>query len=736
MPIIDLGQEQVDSEILWPIRIADIIVPTLKNTCEKVQPLRKEVTMKTKEISSAVTLAGPHLTTIIFPILSFLLLAANGLFAEEEPAGPFTQSGNRLQWEGEGELYWIEPFGPDALRFRGTKSLRINNENWNLLPQPEVKAEISVTSGKAVIKNGNIRAEIESRRGRITYLNSKNEVLLREAYHPHHNSFARQYKSKGSDHFEIKVTFDAEKDEHLYGMGQYPNDCLDLKGSVLELAQKNTQVSIPFLLSSKGYGFIWNNPAVGRAEFSMTHTSFYSEYTKQTDYIIFPGDTPASLVTHYSRLTGTSPEMPYYATGFWQSKLRYYSQEDLMSVAREYKKRNLPLSVIVADFYHWPVTGDWKFNSQLWPDPAAMVKELDSMGVKLLVSVWPTLTEKSENYREFIKKNYTIRPESGHNLFLKANDELTFVDVTYPKAREAMWARIKKNYYDIGVRMFWMDEAEPEIDPLEYHNVRYYRGNGLEVSSIYPFCFAQALYEGQKESGQKEIINLIRCAWIGSQRFGTLVWSGDIRGDFPTLRKQVKAGLNISLCGIPWWTTDIGGFWADPQQPEYNQVLIRWFQYGTFCPVMRIHGVNKPTKRIEGQITETGAPKEVWSFGDEAYKILSHYLEVREKMRPYIKKHMDIASKNGTPVMRPLFFDFPKDNACYTIEDQFMFGPDILVAPVVEPDVKSRKVYLPPDTTWKDALTGKTYQGGQTIDYAVTIENIPVFTRNGLDLKL
>lgn len=676
------------------------------------------------------------LGAMLLALLISLLPGPRAWGDQAQTAGPFTVSGHRLQWEDAGEVYWVEAYGPDALRFRGTRSLRIADENWNLLPQPEVTPEISISANKAVIRNGQISAEIESRRGRITYFNASHQVLLREGYHHHDEHYARKWRSKGSDHFEVKLTFEAEKTEHLYGMGEYPNDCLDLKGTVLDLAQKNTQISIPFLLSSKGYGFIWNNPAIGRAEFSLDHTSFYAEYTRQIDYVIFPGDTPASLVTHYARLTGTAPEMPYYATGFWQSKLRYYSQAELLSIAREYKKRQLPLSVIVADFYHWPVTGDWKFNPQFWPDPAAMVRELDGMGVKLMVSVWPALAEQSENYREFTRHNFTIRPEAGENLFLKANDDLTFVDATYPAARKALWSKLKQNYHDLGVQMFWLDEAEPEIDPLDYENVRYYRGNGLEVSCLYPYCLAQAVYEGQKECGQKEIINLIRCAWIGSQRWGALVWSGDIAGDFPTLRKQVKAGLNFSLCGMPWWTTDIGGFWGDPRQPGYNEMLTRWFQYGTFCPVMRIHGVNQPETKIPGQITGTGAPKEVWSFGDDTTKILSHYLAIREKLRPYIKRHMDIAAHDGTPVMRPLFYDFPKDNAAYTIEDQFMFGPDILVAPVLEPGAKSRRIYLPGDAPWKDALTGTTYQGGQTIDYPLTIDNIPVFTRNGLELQL
>jgi len=669
-------------------------------------------------------------------LLLILVISTGVLNAQEKKEGPFTQFANSLQWQNEGELYRIDAFGPDALRFRGSKSLRINDEDWNLLPQPDVQLEITISKDKAVVRNGKIRAEIESRRGRITYLNDKDEVLLREAYHHHHPHFARQFRSKGSDHFEVKVTFDAEKDEHLYGMGQYPNDCLDLKGTVLELAQKNTQISIPFLLSSKGYGFIWNNPAIGRAELSLTHTSFYAEYTKQVDYVIFSGETPAQLVTHYSTLTGTAPKMPEYATGFWQSKLRYYSQEDLLSVAREYKKRNLPISVIVADFYHWPISGDWKFNPDFWPDPAGMIKELDDMGIKLLVSVWPTLAPQSENYSEFRNNNFTIRPEFGNNLFLQVGDDLTYLDVTNPEARKAFWAILKENYYDKGVRMFWMDEAEPEIEPLEYHNIRYYRGNGLEVSCLYPYYFAKAIYDGQTASGQTEIINLIRSGWIGSQRLGTLLWSGDIGSDFPTLRRQVKAALNIGLCGIPWWNSDIGGFWADPQSEEYRELLIRWFQFGAFSPVMRIHGVNQPFKEIDGQLIGTGASNEVWSFGDEAFEILSHYLDVRERLRPYIQKHMDIASENGTPVMRPLFFDFPEDEKCYTIEDQYMFGPDILVAPILEAGATSRQIYLPEGSEWRDASTGNTYKGGLTLDYNVTIENIPLFTRNGFNFDL
>jgi len=678
-----------------------------------------------------------YFNAISLAVILILSIIPDKIYAQDQQNSRFKIIGDRLEWENEGEVFWIEAFGPNTLRFRSSRSLHITDENWNILDQPEVKPIIEILKGKTVFTNGDISAEIRERDGLITYLNDRHEVLLKESYFHHVTRFARQYKSRGSEHFELTLTFDADKSEHLYGMGQYPNDCLDLKGTVLELAQKNTQISIPFLLSSKGYGFIWNNPSVGRADLSLTHTSFMAKYARQIDYFIFSGNTPAEMVHRYAELTGKSPMMPEFGAGFWQSKLRYSSQEELMSVAREYKERELPISVIVADFFHWPHSGDWKFDPRFWPDPEGMVKELDSMGIKLLVSIWPTVDRESENYNELRKNNYLIRPEQGVNAFLPFAGMLTFIDPTHPGARNFVWSKIKENYYDNGVRMFWMDEAEPEIDPLDYENVRYYLGNGLEVSNLYPYYFAKILYEGQTEAGQEEIINLIRSGWIGSQRFGAILWSGDIYGDFETLKRQVKAGLNLSLCGIPWWNSDIGGFfWAGETKEQFREVLIRWFQFGTFCPVMRLHGQRPPYSKVEGSPIGTGAPNEIWSYGEEAYDIMSRYLHIREQLKPYILKHMKQASEDGTPVMRPLFYDFPDDQKCYTIEDQYMFGPDLLIAPVLEHNPESRSIYLPKGSKWKDALSGKIYKGGQTIEYKVSIENIPVFTRNGSNFKL
>lgn len=666
----------------------------------------------------------------------FALFLTTNLEATEEKKGIFTKYDDKLEWCIQGEIARLEPYGNDALRFRSSKNLRISEQNWNLLPQDKSSDfSIEFVNNKAVVRNGNICAEVEPS-GRVHYYDAKGKLLIQEGHHKHDNRYTRKYLNRGGDFYELHVTFDADKDEKLYGMGQYPNDCLNLKGTVLELAQKNTQISIPYLVSNKGYGFLWNNPSVGRAELSLTHTRFTASMAEQIDYVIISKGTIAELVRAYVDFTGHSPEMPYFATGFWQSKLRYASQEELLGIAKEYKKRNLPISVIVADYYHWPNSGDWKFNEKFWPNPQKMVEELHDMNIELLVSVWPTVGRKSENYREMSSNNYLINVEQGSNILLEFVDNLSYVDVTNPKARSFFWDKCKKNYFDKGVRMFWLDEAEPEIEPLCYENLRYYLGNGLSVSNIYPYYFAKTFYEGQIQAGQKEIINLVRSGWIGSQRFGTLLWSGDIDGNFSSLRKQIKAGLNISLCGIPWWNTDIGGFFAKPAEKGYNEMLIRWFQYATFCPVMRLHGSNFPSQKLEGQLMGTGAPNEVWSFGEDVYEILSRYLFIREKLRPYIYENMKLASKNGDPVMRPMFYDFPDDKNTYDYEYQYMFGPDILVVPIVDSGVTSCKVYLPNGSTWKNAKTGKVYKGGKQIEIKVDLNDIPVFFKDEFYVNL
>lgn len=296
------------------------------------------------------------------------------------------------------------------------------------------------------------------------------------------------------------------------------------------------------------------------------------------------------------------------------------------------------------------------------------------------------------------------------------------------------WSKVKENYYSKGIKIFWLDEAELEYSYYDFDNYRYYLGPNVQIGNIYPKCYAQTFYEGMEKEGQKNFLNLLRCAWAGSQKYGALVWSGDIHSSFESFRNQFAAGLNMGLAGIPWWTTDIGGFHGgDPSDEKFREVFARWFQYGTFCPVMRSHGDRSPhsapMSNVGGGRMSSGGPNEVWSYGDILYEMCSRYMFLRERLRPYITKQMEEAHLKGTPVIRPMFYDFPEDEACWDCDRQYMFGPDLIVAPVMEAGQTSKVVYLP-EGTWYNAWTGETVKGNQTIETDAPLTVIPIFTRN------
>ena len=655
--------------------------------------------------------------------------------------------GNRIIWETAGELVYIEPYGRDAIRFRSSKSLRIDEAlNWTLEePASPEGVIIEADDEKACMTNGKIQVTITGD-GTVTYRNTRTGKVLLEEYwidgrvHTAPLRRAREYRVTSGNQFKISLYFKAEPGEHFYGMGQDANDCFDLKGSTVELLQKNGKCTIPYTYSSRGYGFIWNNPAIGRAEFVNNHTMWHVQCAKQIDYVIIAGDTPGEINEKFTAITGRAPMLPEWAAGFWQCKLRYETQEELLQVAREYKRRGLPISVIVIDYFHWTMQGEWKFDPEKWPDPKAMVSELESMGIKLMVSVWPTIDPRSENYAYMREHNYILRGERGVDVVFMFFGPQTYVDTTHPGAREFFWSRAKKNYYDYGIRTFWLDEAEPEMRPYDYDNVRMYLGNGEEVSNIYCVGFAKAFYDGLKAQGE-EVCNLVRCAWLGSQRYGVVLWSGDIASTFDSLRKQLKAGLNVAICGIPWWTTDIGGFInGDPESEEFRELMIRWFEFGVFCPIFRLHGFRLPYPVRDilnpDGYCGSGGPNEVWSFGEEAYEIIRRYMYVREELKPYIMGQMKLASEDGTPVMRPLFYDFCGDKNVYDIGDEYMFGPDLLVAPVVELGARKRMVYLPEGCRWKDAGTGMVYDGGTRIEADAPLDTIPLFLKEDARLSL
>jgi alpha-D-xyloside xylohydrolase len=652
----------------------------------------------------------------------------------------FNKIGNALSFQSAYEILKMEPWGRNGIRVRAAKKNPFREDGTGALENPGVfPADIAIRESGAALRNGILEVGIGAE-GELSFRNIQSgKELLREK--PIHSLSipARHYRELQGGLYRIEACFQPYEGERLYGLGQHQHGRLDQKGCVIDLVQRNSEVAIPFLLSNRGYGFLWNNPAVGRVELGLNATRWAAEACPQLDYWITADDDPKQILANYADVTGHAPMLPGWAAGFWQCKLRYASQKELEAVAEEYARRKLPLSVLVIDFFHWTRQGDWRFDPNAWPDPAAMVRKLDNLGVKVMVSVWPTVNRHSPNFDEMWRNGFLLGNKSGspaHSYFTDIGDEdgtyVHFYDSTNPAARKYVWEKVKQGYYRRGIKTYWLDACEPEIIPFHPENLNFSCGDGAAVANAYPREHARGFYDGMRAEGEEEILLLCRSAWAGSQRLGAAVWSGDVRSSFEALRAQVRAGLNMALSGIPWWTTDIGGFHGgDPAAPEFRELVVRWFQYGAFCPLFRLHGHRLPHADIFH-----GGANEVWSFGDEAYAILREYLFLRERLRPYIMGQMRAAHETGIPPMRPLFVDFPSDADSWAVEDEYLFGPDLLVAPVLDAGARSRKVYLPAGGSWKNAWTDQIVSGGQWIDADAPLDRIPLFLRGGAVLPI
>ena len=553
----------------------------------------------------------------------------------------FEIQGKNLLFRQNGETVMVSPWGENGIRVRSTFLGDIDERHSDALlentcddkndillektfrnEEGAVVITVAEDNKCATVVNGKITAKCNVYGWRndlqISFYNQRGELLLQEIQDGNALELkARQFKQGVSGSYRLKATFVSDPEEKIYGMGQYQQEILNLKGCNMELAHRNSQASVPFLLSNLGYGFLWNNAAIGEVHFGKNTTEWIAEAARQLDYWVTAGDTPAEIEESYAGVTGKAPMMPEYGLGFWQCKLRYYNQEQVLKVAREYKKRNIPIDVIVIDYYHWPRCGDWRFDEEYFPNPKAMVDELHEMGIETMVSIWPQVDWRSENYEEMKQQGLLVKINSGIDVQMNFHGNNVFMDATNPRTRKYVWEKCKKNYADMGINIFWLDEAEPEFTHYAFENYRYHAGSVLETGNIYPREYARLFYEGQKANGQKDVVNLIRCAWAGSQRYGALVWSGDIMSTYEDFRKQICAGIHMGIAGIPWWTTDIGGFHGGVIADEnYRELLIRWFQFGTFCPVMRIHGCRLPGEEIinkAGEVREwTGADNEVW----------------------------------------------------------------------------------------------------------------------------
>jgi alpha-D-xyloside xylohydrolase len=657
-----------------------------------------------------------------------------------------------------GETVRIEGWGPDALRVRARPGTEVVEPHVSALLHGAEPAAVEIGQGHATVTKGRLRCEarLVDRYGAeikrelvLRFVRADTGAVLLEEARPHFaGPRTRNFKALASGSWRLEATFAAQDGEAFWGLGQPQHGRMDLKGTTTALLQQNAHVAIPFAVSSRGYGMLWNNPATGRVDLAANLTRWTAEATPGLDYWVTAGETPAEIVRAYADATGHSPALPDWATGFWQCKLRYRTQDELLSVAREHLARGLPLSCIVIDFFHWTRQGEWRFDPAEWPDPEAMVAELAELGVEVMVSVWPTVSASSDLYRGLAEAGHLLTAERGVPVLIPFPDKdpfgpgfFTYYDAFHPEARAAHQDAIAKGYRDHGLRHFWLDACEPEMRPVHPEHVRTSLGNGAEMLCAYPLLHAQ----GYRDAGVDGVL-LTRSAWAGSQRHGVILWSGDVWSDWDWFRAQIPAGLHAGMAGLGWWTTDIGGFYdGHPESPDFRDLLVRWFEFGVFSPICRLHGFRVPDgvpppgpgepvtygKDTFSIFTDTGGPNEVWSFGPEVEAVLTDLLALRERLRPYLARVFAAHAETGDPVMAPLLYHFPGEPALHDEGRVYMLGPDLLVAPVLDPGARALDVGLPAGAQWSHAWTGARHEGGTSARVEAPWGRPGVFVRDG-----
>jgi alpha-D-xyloside xylohydrolase len=667
----------------------------------------------------------------------------------------FTIEGNSLVYRHRNEEVRIEPWGTDSVRIRaGLRPLAQDQALSALLPAKSPSPEIQIfelrngTPAKlwehgeaieqpeeppaALLCNGLLRVTVTNS-GQIRFLNRDTGCPLLEEIPPTPiaRRFARSYRPEGDGKYEVRQAFLFGRNERLYGLGHHEHELMNLAGHVIDLVQYNTQICVPFIVSTKGYGFLWNTPALGRVEFGKSATRWIAGCSDSIDYWVTAAPSAKGILANYADATGHSPPFPSWASGFWQSSFRYASQVEVLTIAREHRQRGHPMSVIVIDSMHSQSFGEWCFDPVDWPDPTGMVKELAALGVKVMISFWPCVNPRASNYSVMAEEGLFLGTEHGSALHFICFDvgqeraPMSYYDPTNPRAAAFVWDKFRENYLSHGIVIPWLDACEPAVGAFDHENLRYAAGPGRRVGCYYPEAHIRVFSEGLRAAGVLEPLLLTRSVWAGSQRHPACLFPGDLATTFEALEKQIPAFLNLGMSGIHWWTTDIGGFFGgDPDDPYMRELTVRWAQFAVFSPVFRMHGDRAPRPGEEER------ENEIWSYGDEAYKVLSDLLALRERMRPLVHQYMDEASRRGVPMMRPLFLEFPDDDLCYDYDRQFLWGDDVLVAPVLRYGQRKQDVYLPRGASWTHVANGQVFEGGRLVCVSAEMDAIPVFSRN------
>lgn len=635
--------------------------------------------------------------------------------------------------------------------------------------QQKTKFSVSESNHVISLKTNDIQLFIDAKNGEITYNSSSGKELLKET-----GSDFKPFNDAGNPTYAVTQSFQLEKDEPIYGLGILQNGKMSQRNTDVKMIQNNTWDFVPFFQSVKGYGVFWDNYSPTQFTDKPDKTTFSSEVGKGVDYYFIYGKNADGVVAGMRNLTGKVPMIPLWTYGYWQSKERYKSQEELVDVVKKYRDLKVPLDGIIQDWQYWGNNYQWNamdFISPDFPDAKKMIQDIHDMNAHLSVSIWSSFGPMTNPYREMDKKgmlfDFKTWPESGREVWppdMNYPSGVRVYDAYNPEARNIYWKYLNKGVFSIGVDSWWMDSTEPDhlSQKPEDLDTKTYLGSFRKVRNAYPLMTVGGVYDHQRETtSNKRVFILTRSAFAGQQRYGANTWSGDVNSSWESLRNQVPAGLNFSLTGNPNFNSDIGGFFAGvykrnggANNPMFQELYVRWLQYGTFTPMMRSHG--------------TDVPREIYQFGkkgDVVYDAIEKFINLRYSMLPYIYSTSWDVSKNSSSFLRALSMDFSSDKKTWNINNEYLFGKSFLVAPILNPqytpekivktdenegwnktDVtkkenslsnidftqnKTVKVYLPAGSDWFDFWTNEKHKGGQEIEKSVNLQSIPLYVKAG-----
>jgi len=641
----------------------------------------------------------------------------------------------------------IQFFSPEIVRIlKSPEGVPFEKKSLSVIKEP-VKTDLKITEdgNKVVLQSSAMQVQLDTKTDKVSYFTLSGEPLFTEKDYGVQFTPVMDVNNKT---FLVRQAFMLDKDEAIYGLGQHQKGTMNQRFQKLFLRQDNMQICIPFFQSIKGYGLFWDNYAPTTFIDNLQETSFESEVGDCADYYFMYGKNADGVIAQMRSLTGQVPMFPLWAFGYWQSRERYQSQNETIGVVEKYRELKVPLDGIVQDWQYWSTDDAYwnstEFGNPAFPDPKGMIDKIHQLNAHVIISVWPSFGVKTKLFKEFSDKKMLLNittwpPTSGNRPY----------DVYNPEARSIYWNSMNKNIFSLGMDGWWLDSTEPDhmnITEKDFDN-KTYLGSFRKVRNAFPLMTVGGVYDNQrKTTSDKRVFILSRSAFAGQQRYGSTLWSGDVRSSWDVLHNQISGGLNLSLTAIPYWNCDIGGFFSASKYKQgvkdlaYQELYVRWLQFGAFTTMMRSHG--------------TDTPREIYQFGQKgywAYDAIEKFINLRYRLLPYIYSTSHDITANASTMMRALVMDFGADQKVWNINDEYMFGKSILVCPVTESlyiasengtakanfsEIKTHRVYLPKGTDWIDFWTGKKYDAGQDVNREVPIDIMPLFVKAGSIIPL